>query len=82
MQVPDTLRFTDGIVETSRATGEIFGFERLKAYLKEHADLPADEFADTFIEHLFNWSGKRTEKTLDDDLTLIVVDYQCGRSAS
>ena len=50
--------------------------------MKAHAELPADEFADTFIEHLFNWSGKRTEKSLDDDLTLIVVDYQYGRSSS
>jgi serine phosphatase RsbU (regulator of sigma subunit) len=70
--------YTDGIVEASRAAGEIFGFERLKAFMKAHAELPADEFADTFIEHLFNWSGKRTEKSLDDDLTLIVADYKHG----
>jgi sigma-B regulation protein RsbU (phosphoserine phosphatase) len=70
--------YTDGIVEASRATGEIFGFERLKAFMKAHAELPADEFADTFIAHLVNWSGKRTEKSLDDDLTLIVADYKHG----
>jgi hypothetical protein len=56
----------------------VSGFERLKAFMKANADLPADAFADTFIEHLFNWSGKRPEKTLEDDLTLIVVDYQHG----
>ena len=70
--------YTDGIVEASRASGEIFGFERLKAFMKTHAGRPADEFADAFIAHLFNWSGKRSEKALDDDLTLIVVDYRYG----
>ena len=70
--------YTDGIVEASRASGEIFGFERLKAFMKTNAGRPADEFADAFIAHLFNWSGKRSEKALDDDLTLIVADYRYG----
>jgi len=70
--------YTDGIVEASNSAGEIFGFERLKAFMKAHADLHADAFVDTFLEHLFNWSGKRPEKALEDDLTLIVVDYQHG----
>ena len=54
----------------------IFGFERLKTFIKTHSGHPADDFADAFITHLFNGSGKRSEKALDDDLTLIVVDYQ------
>ena len=56
----------------------IFGFERLKTFIKTHSGHPADDFADAFITHLFNWSGKRSEKALDDDLILIVVDYQHG----
>jgi hypothetical protein len=56
----------------------IFGFERRKTFIKTHSGHPADDFADAFITHLFNWSGKRSEKALDDDLILIVVDYQHG----
>jgi hypothetical protein len=41
-----------------------------------HKALPAGQFADTLIEQLFNWSGKPSGQALDDDLTLIVADYQ------
>jgi len=63
-------------VETSNSADDIFGFDRLKNFIKTHASLPAGQFADVFIQHLFNWSDKRSEEALDDDLTLIVVDYQ------
>ena len=68
--------YTDGIVETSNATNMLFGFERLKEFIMSHAQLPAGQFADALIRQLFNWSGKPSEEVLDDDLTLIVVDFQ------
>jgi serine phosphatase RsbU (regulator of sigma subunit) len=63
-------------VETFNSAGDIFGFSRLKDFIKAHTSLSADQFADALIEHLFNWSGKRSEEALDDDLTLIVADYK------
>jgi serine phosphatase RsbU (regulator of sigma subunit) len=68
--------YTDGIVETFNSAGDIFGFSRLKDLIRTHAKLPADQFADTIIRHLFSWSGKNSEQALDDDLTLIVADYK------
>jgi serine phosphatase RsbU (regulator of sigma subunit) len=68
--------YTDGIVETSNTAHTLFGFDRLKEFIRSHAQLPAGQFADTLIRELFNWSGKPSEEALDDDLTLIVVDYQ------
>lgn len=41
-----------------------------------HARLAAGQFTDVLIRHLLNWSGKPSEEALDDDLTLIVADYQ------
>ena len=41
-----------------------------------HTALPAGQFADALIEQLLNWSGKSSVESLDDDLTLIVADYQ------
>jgi serine phosphatase RsbU (regulator of sigma subunit) len=70
------LLYTDGIVETSNTTNTLFGFNRLKEFITSHAQLPAGQFADELIRQLFNWSGKPSEEALDDDLTLIVVDYQ------
>lgn len=72
--------YTDGIVEASNSAGDIFGFDRLKNFIKAHAHLPAGQFADVLIQHLFNWSGKRSEEALDDDLTLIVADYKHDES--
>jgi sigma-B regulation protein RsbU (phosphoserine phosphatase) len=68
--------YTDGIVETSNTTRTLFGLERLKEFIMSHAQLPAGQFADALIRHLLNWSGKPSEKALDDDLTLIIADYQ------
>jgi serine phosphatase RsbU (regulator of sigma subunit) len=68
--------YTDGIVETSNTNYTLFGFDRLKEFIVSHAQLSAGQFSDALIQQLFNWSGKPSEKAQDDDLTLIVVDYQ------
>ena len=68
--------YTDGIVETSNLTHTLFGFERLKEFIRSHSQLPAGQFADALIRQLINWSGRPSEEALDDDLTLIVADYQ------
>ena len=68
--------YTDGIVETSNTTRTLFGFDRLKEFIVSHAQRPAVPFADALFRELFNWSGKLSEEALDDDLTLIVADYQ------
>ena len=68
--------YTDGIVETSNSAHTLFGFERFKEFIKSHAQLPAGQFADELIRRIISWSGKPSEEALDDDLTLIVADYQ------
>jgi serine phosphatase RsbU (regulator of sigma subunit) len=68
--------YTDGIVETSNTNNTLFGFDRLKEFVVSHARFPAGQFSDALIRQLFNWSGKPSDEALDDDLTLIVVDYQ------
>jgi len=65
---------TDGIVETRNRSDELFGEDRVKAFIEEHASGSADRLADGLIEHLRKWSGRSHEGTYDDDLTLIVVD--------
>jgi serine phosphatase RsbU (regulator of sigma subunit) len=72
------LLYTDGIIETGNPNQTLFGLERLKEFIISHAQLPADQFADALIRKLFKWSGKPSEEALDDDLTLIVADYQRG----
>jgi serine phosphatase RsbU (regulator of sigma subunit) len=70
------LLYTDGIIEATRADGERFGWNLLKDFIRSHASLPVDQFADELIQRVFRWSGKPSEKTLDDDLTLVVADFE------
>ncbi|UCE55423.1 MAG: serine/threonine-protein phosphatase [Desulfobacterales bacterium] len=68
--------YTDGIIEATNAAGTRFGWDRLKAFIKSHSNLSVNQFADIFIQQLSSWSGKHSEETLDDDLTLIVTDFE------
>jgi len=70
--------FTDGIIEFSNIAGELFGWERLKAFIDTNGEFSADQIADELIRHLKAWSGRKSENALEDDLTLIVVDYTMG----
>ncbi len=66
--------YTDGIIEARNRAGEFFEEERLIAFLKERNFEPAGQVADKLIDHLSRWSGKSRQASLDDDLTLVVVD--------
>jgi hypothetical protein len=66
--------YTDGVVEASNMSGELFGWERLKAGIISNSELPSDKLVDRLIADLTNWSAKGPSTTLDDDLTLVVVD--------
>ncbi len=66
--------YTDGITETTSKMGELFGEDRLEALIKEHSSNSADHTANLFIERLSKWSGRSGGSSLDDDLTLIIID--------
>ena len=67
--------YTDGLFELPNKSGEMFGLDRFKNFIKSNDDKPADEFADDLIRHITDWSGKKLdEEGFDDDLTLIIVD--------
>jgi len=70
--------YTDGIVEAKSKKGEFFGEERFKALI-EASSGPAGSTADELVDHVFKWSGKSRETSLDDDLTLVIVDVLSGR---
>jgi uncharacterized integral membrane protein len=66
--------YTDGIIETSNPSGSFFGEGFFKTFIEAHAHVSAENFADKLLQHLDEWSGKPSGDSLDDDLTLIVVD--------
>ena len=66
--------YTDGIVEATNMAGEIFGWERFKSSIAAGSGLPSNKFIDKLIGNLNAWSAKGASTTLDDDLTVVVVD--------
>ena len=68
--------YTDGIIEATNAAGDLFGWSHFKEFITSHASLPVGNFADGLVQHISNWSGKHSDEALDDDLTLVVADYQ------
>ncbi len=66
--------YTDGIIEVTNNSGSFFGDDSFQDFIKAHENIPAEPFTHMFLKHLVEWSGKRTDESLDDDLTLIVVD--------
>jgi sigma-B regulation protein RsbU (phosphoserine phosphatase) len=68
--------YTDGIVEALNPAGEIYGGDRFKSFIKSNSDLAADQFSDRLLDVISGWSGRGSKSSLDDDLTLLVVDFE------
>jgi sigma-B regulation protein RsbU (phosphoserine phosphatase) len=75
--------YTDGIIEARNRSDELFGDEQLKEFIKTHSDFSAADFSGKLIQQLYKWSGKSSKDSLDDDLTLLVLDvaYQADAAA-
>jgi sigma-B regulation protein RsbU (phosphoserine phosphatase) len=65
------LLYTDGVIEAANASEEEFGRERLFTLLRETRTLSHDSTADRILESVRHWSSAQ-----EDDLTLLVCDYQ------
>jgi sigma-B regulation protein RsbU (phosphoserine phosphatase) len=65
------LLFTDGIPEAPGPGGEMFGEDRLREVLADHAASPAERIAETVVERVSAWTGRR--ESFDDDLTLVAA---------
>lgn len=62
--------YTDGIVEAMNADGELYGFERLMASVREGRDLDAEGLLDKLMADVAGFVGGVEQH---DDLTLVVA---------
>ena len=69
--------YTDGLVEVFNPRGELFGKSRLLSKLEELRNLQGEKISDHLIQTADAWSGKRKNISLDDDVTVIVIDVSC-----
>jgi|ERR1035438_10297428 sigma-B regulation protein RsbU (phosphoserine phosphatase) len=65
------LLYTDGIVEAANPSGEFLGHEALCELLQRTAVLQPAEAASRIMSSVQRWSA-----TQDDDLTVLICDYQ------
>jgi phosphoserine phosphatase RsbU/P len=68
------LLFTDGILEATNSAREEFGKSRLKKFLADSSS-SASHLADALLLELGRWSGAEAQRTHDDDITLLVLDF-------
>lgn len=62
--------YTDGLTETENVHGELFGEERLRAFVEELALLPLGKVCDTVRLRLTEFSGS-SQRT--DDMTVVAI---------
>jgi len=67
---------TDGILEAANAAREQFGTDRLMRFIENHKHLEADQFSQTLLNDLSQWSNQTTEQGQQDDITLLVIDFK------
>ena len=63
--------YTDGLVESSKIDGEIFGFHRFETLMETIVDLPPKEAIDKILDQLYTFTGHDEP---DDDLTLAILE--------
>lgn len=68
--------YTDGILETRNPSKEEFGPDLLKVFLESKHKLKADKFADSMLDELTGWSENHKGDGQEDDITLLVIDFQ------
>ena len=68
------LLYTDGLTEIRNKRNQFFGENGVEKLLETHSSDSVDFTADHILEHLYKWSGRSHEISLDDDLTFIILD--------
>ena len=73
---------TDGVLEASNASKQEFGRSGSMQFLESNTALSAKPFSDKLIEALARWSGHLTGGAQEDDITLVVLDFQASAQAA
>jgi phosphoserine phosphatase RsbU/P len=71
--------YTDGIPETTSPSEQEFGADLFKGFLESNHDLGAAVFADLLLDELSGWSEHPKGQGQQDDITLLVIDFQSQR---
>jgi sigma-B regulation protein RsbU (phosphoserine phosphatase) len=73
---------TDGVFEATNASKVEFGRSGSMKFLESNSALRAQPFSDKLVDELSRWSGHLSGGAQEDDITLVVVDFQASRQAT
>ena len=73
---------TDGVLEATNASKVEFGRSGSLRFLESNSALRAKPFSDKLVDELSRWSGHPSGGAQEDDITLVVVDFQVSRQAA
>lgn len=72
---------TDGVLEASNASKEEFGRSGSMQFLESNSALSAKPFSDKLVDTVARWSGNLAGGAQEDDITLLVLDFQAAPQA-
>jgi len=67
--------YTDGIPEAANPSQELYGLDRFMHFMETHPSFQASQFTDALIAEIANWTGQSADQGQQDDITLLVVDF-------
>jgi sigma-B regulation protein RsbU (phosphoserine phosphatase) len=67
--------YTDGLPESTSASGEEFGIARCSQFLAAHTQLPAAKIADDLLREMTSWTARPSGSMQEDDMTLVILDF-------
>jgi phosphoserine phosphatase RsbU/P len=68
--------YTDGILEAANPAQEMYGVDRFIEFMNVNKSLTADQFADTFLAEITNWTRQSADHGQQDDITLLLFDFK------
>jgi sigma-B regulation protein RsbU (phosphoserine phosphatase) len=71
--------FTDGVTEAMNLDSDLFGEDRLRALVEEHAELSSDELRERIVREVEAFVG---DADPHDDMTMVLLKVEHGAGAS
>jgi serine phosphatase RsbU (regulator of sigma subunit) len=68
--------YTDGVIEAASSRGEQYGTDRFMRFMDLNRALDTKSFADASVAEIAKWTGQSADQSQQDDITLLVIDYQ------
>ena len=65
--------YTDGVTEAMNPEDQIYGKDRMLAFLQQHADLRPRELDDAMRAELASWANGAEQS---DDITMLTLEYK------